>query len=93
LNELANGPPQIYPDKQEKARFTAADIARAIESIEATGLKVLSVEITPNGAIKISIGPRKKPWLMHQHPRRNRTPLRDVYFTEGAVGIWTQRAR
>jgi hypothetical protein len=51
---------KFIPTNKKKARFTAADIVRAIESIEVTGLKVLSVEITPNGAIKISTGPRIK---------------------------------
>ncbi len=39
-----------------KERFTPGDIVRAIESVEATGLVALSVEITPTGAIKISAG-------------------------------------
>ena len=51
---------KFIPTNKKKARFTVEDIVRAIESVEATGLEVLSVEITPNGAIKISIGPRKK---------------------------------
>jgi hypothetical protein len=51
-----------------KERFTPGDIVRAIESVEATGLVALSVEITPTGAIKISTGPRQKAPTSANHP-------------------------
>jgi hypothetical protein len=51
----------FIPNKsRKKERFTVGDIVRAIESVEATGLEVLSVEITPSGTIKIATGPRQK---------------------------------
>ena len=42
-------------------RFTPADIVRAIEGVEAAGLQICAVEITPTGAIKISTGARIDP--------------------------------
>jgi hypothetical protein len=48
-----------YPKKgqQGSLRFTPADIVRAIAGVEAAGLQVFGIEITPTGAIKISTGP------------------------------------
>jgi hypothetical protein len=51
---------KFIPTNKKKARFTPDDIVRAIEAIGATGLEVLSVEITQSGAIKIGTGPRRK---------------------------------
>jgi hypothetical protein len=39
-------------------RFTPGDIVRAIAGVEAAGLAISAVEITPTGTIKISIGSR-----------------------------------
>ena len=38
----------------KRPRFTPEEILRAIEGVEAAGLEVYGVEITPTGAIKIS---------------------------------------
>jgi len=40
------------------SRFTPDDILRAIAGVEAAGLLVHEVEITPTGSIKIFTGPR-----------------------------------
>jgi hypothetical protein len=39
-------------------RFTPGDIVRAIAGVEAAGLPIYAVEITPTGTIKISVGSR-----------------------------------
>jgi hypothetical protein len=39
-------------------RFTPGDIVRAIAGVEAAGLPISAVEITPTSTIKISIGSR-----------------------------------
>ena len=41
-------------------RFTPGDIVRAIAGVEAAGLPIYAVEITPTGIIKISVGSRIK---------------------------------
>jgi hypothetical protein len=48
------GTPTNQKTARERLRFTPGDIVRAIEGVEAAGLKVYAVEITPTGAIKIS---------------------------------------
>jgi hypothetical protein len=39
-------------------RFTPSDIVRAIAGVEAAGLPISAVEITPTGTIKINVGSR-----------------------------------
>ena len=55
-------PRKDIPTKRSKnpgrPRFTPDDIVRAIDGVEAAGLLVYYVEITPTGSIKIITGPR-----------------------------------
>jgi len=53
-----NKPTSPKKGPQASLRFTPADIVRAIAGVEASGLHVFGVEITPTGTIKISTGPR-----------------------------------
>jgi hypothetical protein len=52
---------KIIPKKEmqsrEHLRITPKDIVRAIDGVTAAGLQVYAVEITPTGAINISIQP------------------------------------
>jgi hypothetical protein len=54
-------PPRKIPNRNKNdgpLRFTTGDIVRAIAGVEAAGLPISAVEITPTGTIKISIGSR-----------------------------------
>jgi hypothetical protein len=54
-------PPHKIPNRNKNhgpLRFTPGDIVRAIAGVEAAGLPISAVEITPTGTIKISVGSR-----------------------------------
>ena len=53
-----NEPTPSKKSQQASLRFTPADIVRAIAGVQAAGLEVYGVEITPTGSIKISTGLR-----------------------------------
>ena len=64
VNELASSAMirrKVSAERNERGnrlRFTPEEIVRAIAGVEAAGLQVFGVEITPTGAINISTGPR-----------------------------------
>jgi hypothetical protein len=54
-------PPHKIPNRNKNHGplcFTPGDIVRAIAGVEAAGLPISAVEITPTGTIKISVGSR-----------------------------------
>jgi hypothetical protein len=54
-------PPRKIPNRNKNhgpLRFTPGDIVRAIAGVEAAGLPIYAVELTPTGTIKISVGSR-----------------------------------
>jgi len=69
----ARGPPRKdIPSTQKMSRktlrFTPADIVRAIDGVEAAGLQVCGVEITPTGVIKMTRGLASISQLRKQPP-------------------------
>ena len=52
-----DSPPKQLNKNRERPRFSPNDIVRAIEGVEAAGLEIYSVEITPSGAINIRTSP------------------------------------
>jgi len=51
-------------ENREQLRFTPKDIVRAIEGVEAAGLPVYGVEISPTGSIKIITATRSDPAIV-----------------------------
>jgi hypothetical protein len=54
-------PPRKIPNRNKNhgpLRLAPGDIVRAIAGVEAAGLPIHAVEITPIGTIKISVGSR-----------------------------------
>ena len=64
-------PPRKPIPSHEKPRFTPHEIISAIKAVEAAGLEVYAVEITPTGAIKISTERRRKPASISADPPGN----------------------